>query len=189
MMRENQGCLLRGNRHGSTIVQGADFIFEQYTYIRAHLWRNAGIVTGFWILFAALTAVGLEFQKPYRDGAVITEFKRGQTPEYLEKTLDAGALPPVDEEVVDMASATAVTAAEASEDDRLSIGMQKAILSSRGRMSHTKYPARLARRHCSTMSPDTRLGKLTAVWSRKDDASERPCATYQLWQSDWYISC
>lgn len=114
---ENQGCLLRGNQPGSTIVQGADYIFQQYTYTRAHLWRNIGIVIGFWIFFAVLTAVGLEIQRPYRDGAAVTVFVRGETPEQVKKALDAGAPPPADEEMAEK-DLTTTTAAEASKEDR-----------------------------------------------------------------------
>lgn len=75
-----QSCALGGNKPGSTIVNGGDYIRTQFTYTRAHLWRNVGIIIAFWLFFAIMTAVGLEVKKPNSGGASVTVFKRGQAP-------------------------------------------------------------------------------------------------------------
>ncbi|KAI5778138.1 ABC-2 type transporter-domain-containing protein [Geopyxis carbonaria] len=97
---ESQSCAIQGSKPGSTMVSGADYIFSQYTYTRAHLWRNVGIIIGFWLFFVTLTAIGLEFQKPNKGGAAVTVFKRGQTPTHIDKALKDGKAPS-DEETLE----------------------------------------------------------------------------------------
>jgi ATP-binding cassette subfamily G (WHITE) protein 2 (SNQ2) len=57
-----QSCTIQGSQPGSTVVNGADYIMTAYEYTRAHLWRNVGIIIGFWLFFVFVTAVGMEFQ-------------------------------------------------------------------------------------------------------------------------------
>lgn len=90
---EHQSCLMRGSSPGSNIVNGGAYIETQYAYTREHLWRDVGIIIAWWILFATLTAVGLELQKPNNGGAAVTVFKRGQTPAHVEHALRGGTAP------------------------------------------------------------------------------------------------
>ena len=92
-----QSCLIQGSQPGSTVVNGADYIMTAFTYTRAHLWRNFGIIAGFWIAFVLLTMVGLELQKPNAGGGAITIFKRGQAPKSVAQAMDKGTTP-LDEE-------------------------------------------------------------------------------------------
>ncbi|KAL8667719.1 MAG: hypothetical protein Q9202_000574 [Teloschistes flavicans] len=85
-----QSCTLQGSQQGRTSVQGADYIREAFTYERAHLWRNFGIITAFWIFFVVLTMVGMELQKPNAGGGAVTIFKRGQAPSSVERAMDSG---------------------------------------------------------------------------------------------------
>ncbi|KAL9587945.1 MAG: hypothetical protein Q9203_003238 [Teloschistes exilis] len=85
-----QSCTLRGSQQGLTSVQGADYIREAFTYERAHLWRNFGIITAFWIFFVILTMIGMELQKPNAGGGAVTIFKRGQAPSSVERAIDGG---------------------------------------------------------------------------------------------------
>ncbi|KAL8871421.1 MAG: hypothetical protein Q9198_007424, partial [Flavoplaca austrocitrina] len=87
---EYQSCTIQGSQQGSTIVRGADYIFTAFTYERAHLWRNFGIITAFWIFFVFLTMLGMELQKPNAGGGAVTIFKRGQAPASVEKAMDSG---------------------------------------------------------------------------------------------------
>ncbi|KAL9601195.1 MAG: hypothetical protein Q9219_002695 [cf. Caloplaca sp. 3 TL-2023] len=85
-----QSCTLQGSQPGSTIVRGADYIKTAYTYERAHLWRNFGIITAFWIFFVVLTMIGMELQKPNAGGGAVTIFKRGQAPKSVARAMDKG---------------------------------------------------------------------------------------------------
>lgn len=95
-----QSCTIQGNQPGQLIVKGADYIKTAFTYERAHLWRNFGIITGFWIFFVVLTMIGMELQKPNADGGAVTVFKRGQAPKSVEKAMENGSIPRDEEEAV-----------------------------------------------------------------------------------------
>lgn len=88
-----QSCLLSGSQPGQTTVDGADYIMTAFTYTRAHLWRNFGIITGFWLFFVALTMFGMEIQKPNAGGGAVTIFKRGQAPKSVERAMEKGGIP------------------------------------------------------------------------------------------------
>ncbi|KAI4120948.1 MAG: hypothetical protein LQ338_006657 [Usnochroma carphineum] len=85
-----QSCTLQGSRPGSTTVSGADYIRTAFTYERAHLWRNFGIITAFWVFFVVLTMIGMELQKPNAGGGAVTIFKRGQAPKSVARAMDKG---------------------------------------------------------------------------------------------------
>ena len=85
-----QSCTIQGSQPGTTIVRGADYIKTAFTYERAHLWRNFGIVIAFWIFFVFLTMIGMELQKPNAGGGAVTIFKRGQAPKSVERAIDSG---------------------------------------------------------------------------------------------------
>ncbi|KAI9806551.1 MAG: hypothetical protein M1833_003738 [Piccolia ochrophora] len=85
-----QSCTLQGSQPGSATVNGADYIRTAYTYTRANLWRNVGIIIAFWLFFVALTMFGMEIQKPNKGGGAVTIFKRGQVPKSVTKAIEAG---------------------------------------------------------------------------------------------------
>ena len=88
-----QSCTLQGSQPGQTTVSGANYIRTAFTYERSHLWRNFGIITGFWILFVALTMLGMELQKPNAGGGAVTIFKRGQAPKSVSQAMQEGTIP------------------------------------------------------------------------------------------------
>lgn len=90
---EYQSCTIQGSRPGQLTVRGGDYVKTAFTYERSHLWRNFGIIVGFWIFFVVLTMVGMELQKPNAGGGAVTIFKRGQAPRSVEKALEKGSLP------------------------------------------------------------------------------------------------
>jgi ATP-binding cassette subfamily G (WHITE) protein 2 (SNQ2) len=92
-----QSCALQGNTPGSLTVQGSDYIQVAFQYSRSHLWRNFGIICAFFIFFVALTALGMEQQKPNKGGGAVTIYKRGQVPKTVEKEMETKQLP-TDEE-------------------------------------------------------------------------------------------
>lgn len=87
---ENQGCTIQGSTPGSAVVQGADYIQVAFQYSRSHLWRNVGFICAFFVFFLALTAVGMEIQKPNKGGGAVTIYKRGQAPKSVEAAMQTG---------------------------------------------------------------------------------------------------
>lgn len=85
-----QGCTLQGSQPGSATVNGADYIQVAYQYSRSHLWRNFGIICAFFAASVALTAIGMELQKPNKGGGAVTIYKRGQVPKSVVKALETG---------------------------------------------------------------------------------------------------
>jgi hypothetical protein len=74
-------------------VNGAEYISVAYQYSRSHLWRNFGFIAAFLIFFVALTAIGMELQKPNKGGGAVTIYKRGQVPKTVEKAMEVKAQP------------------------------------------------------------------------------------------------
>ena len=95
-----QSCTIAGSSPGQTIVKGEDYIQVAFTYTRAHLWRNFGIITAFWMFFVILTMIGMERQKPNAGGGAVTIFKRGQVPKSVEKSLENASGPKDEEKAV-----------------------------------------------------------------------------------------
>jgi len=93
----HQGCAIQGSSPDTLTVQGSKYIQTAYTYTRAHLWRNFGIIIGWFIFFVALTMFGMEIQKPNKGGSSVTVFKRGEAPKAVEDAIEHTG-PPVDEE-------------------------------------------------------------------------------------------
>ncbi|KAJ9214059.1 hypothetical protein DTO166G4_4325 [Paecilomyces variotii] len=81
---EYQSCAIQGSQPGQTYVNGSDYIKTAFTYTRAHLWRNFGIIIAWFVLFVALTMLGMELQKPNKGGSSVTVFKRGEAPKAVE---------------------------------------------------------------------------------------------------------
>ena len=88
-----QSCTTQGSQPGQITVNGADYIHTAFTYTRAHLWRNFGIIIGFWLFFVFLTMIGMEIQKPNKGGGSVTIFKRGQAPDSVTKAMEKGDTP------------------------------------------------------------------------------------------------
>ncbi|KAK3113728.1 ATP-binding cassette transporter snq2 [Teratosphaeriaceae sp. CCFEE 6253] len=85
-----QGCTIQGSQPGSTVVSGSQYIETAFDYSRAHLWRNFGIICAFFLASVALTALGMELQKPNKGGGAVTIYKRGQVPKAVETALATG---------------------------------------------------------------------------------------------------
>lgn len=111
-----QSCTLQGSQPGQISVSGADYIRTAFTYERSHLWRNFGIIIGFWIFFVALTMLGMENQKPNAGGGAVTIFKRGQAPKSVSKAMEKGSIPE-DEEKAGVAGTEKLADNESSGSD------------------------------------------------------------------------
>jgi len=65
-------------------------------YIRSHtnlVPGNFGFICAFFLFFVALTAIGMELQKPNKGGGAVTIYKRGQVPKTVEKAMEVQAQP------------------------------------------------------------------------------------------------
>lgn len=89
----HQTCSIQGSTPDKLTVLGADYIKNAFTYTRAHLWRNFGIIIGWFIFFAVLTMVGMELRKPNKGGSAVTIFKRGEAPEAVQEAFKNKELP------------------------------------------------------------------------------------------------
>jgi len=55
-----QVCTLAGSTAGQNAIPGMDYVSAGYDYARGHLWRNLGILIGFFIFFAVLQVLAME---------------------------------------------------------------------------------------------------------------------------------
>ena len=113
-----QSCTTQGSQPGQATVNGGDYIHTAFTYTRAHLWRNFGIIIGFWLFFVFLTMVGMEIQKPNKGGGSVTIFKRGQAPDSVTKAMEKGDIAD-DEEKAAAAKETKPVGDESSSSDSI----------------------------------------------------------------------
>lgn len=83
----NQVCAIQGGTAGSNLVQGTEYLDLVYNYKVSHIWRNLGIIIGFWI---AMLAVQLAFSaKDWgTNTGSITLFKPGHGPEAAAEKKD-----------------------------------------------------------------------------------------------------
>ncbi|KAF3025191.1 hypothetical protein E8E15_002689 [Penicillium rubens] len=93
----HQSCAIQGSDPDQLIVNGSRYIQTGFTYSRAHLWRNFGIIIGWLILFVSLTMLGMELQRPNKGGSAVTVFKRSEAPKAVQDVIK-GSSPQRDEE-------------------------------------------------------------------------------------------
>jgi ATP-binding cassette subfamily G (WHITE) protein 2 (SNQ2) len=55
-----QVCTLAGSTAGQNAIPGISYVSAGYDYARGHLWRNLGILIGFFIFFAVLQVLAME---------------------------------------------------------------------------------------------------------------------------------
>lgn len=96
----HQSCAIQGSTPNQLTVQGSDYIQAAFTYSRAHLWRNFGIIIAWFIFFVCLTMLGMEIQKPNKGGSSVTVFKRGEAPKAVKDAIEHTG-PPVDVETAE----------------------------------------------------------------------------------------
>lgn len=157
-----QSCTLQGSRPGSTTVSGADYIRTAYTYDRAHLWRNFGIITAFWIFFVILTMIGMELQKPNAGGGSVTIFKRGQAPKSVTEAMDKGNVIG-DEEKATTAADEKLSAEESDESEPAQgIAKNESVFTYQN-VNYTIPYEKGERKLLSDVQGYVRPGKLTAL--------------------------
>lgn len=160
-----QSCTIQGNQPGQSIVKGADYIKTAFTYERAHLWRNFGIITAFWIFFVVLTMIGTELQKPNADGGAVTIFKRGQAPKAVQKAMEKGGIPQDEEKAVkdsDENLAVEESSSYGSDPTGQGLARNEAIFTYRN-VNYTIPYEKGERKLLSNVQGYVRPGKLTAL--------------------------
>ena len=160
-----QSCTIQGSQPGQTTVNGADYIMTGFSYTRAHLWRNLGIIAGFWIFFVVLTMIGMEIQKPNMGGGAVTIFKRGQAPKSVATAMDEGSIPE-DEEKKAAADDTKVLKDESSSSE--SVDGVKGVARNESIFTYTNVNYTIPyekgeRKLLSDVQGFVRPGKLTAL--------------------------
>ena len=162
-----QSCLIRGSQPGSTVVSGADYIHTAFTYTRAHLWRNFGIITAFWLFFVFLTALGMELQKPNEGGGAVTIFKRGQAPKAVQSAMEKGNVPE-DEEKQAAAGDEKMAMEDTTSSDSEQVQAIKGVASNESVFTFTNVNYTIPydkgeRKLLSDVQGFVRPGKLTAL--------------------------
>lgn len=91
----NQVCAVTGSKPGLSFVRGDDYLYASFGYEYSNLWRNIGIMMGFWIFFVIACAVATEFNPPPPPKGEFLVFRKGHEPEHVKKALASGK--PVDD--------------------------------------------------------------------------------------------
>lgn len=95
-----QGCVIPGAAVNAKSVSGAAYLDTEYTYTRAHLWRNFGVLIAWAVLYILVTVVAVETFDLARSGGGALVFKKtrkakkavkqGTTPADEEKAVPSG---------------------------------------------------------------------------------------------------
>ncbi|KAL4932505.1 putative ABC multidrug transporter [Aspergillus undulatus] len=72
-----RGCSVPGSSNG--IISGEEYIRQQYSYSKGHIWRSFGVIVGFWAFFIFLSTVGFEMRNS-QSGSSVLLYKRGSNP-------------------------------------------------------------------------------------------------------------
>lgn len=78
-----QVCSFSGSIPGQSWVSGDDYLRVAFTYSYSHVWRNLGILIGFFCFFTCINALGVEYVKPVVGGGDKLIFLRGKTPDTI----------------------------------------------------------------------------------------------------------
>lgn len=76
-------CAFAGAAPGATIVSGDSYVEQAFTYSFSHVWRNFGILIGFYVFFLVVAAIGFEVIRPVSGGIDRLFFLRGKKPSHI----------------------------------------------------------------------------------------------------------
>ncbi|KAJ5224589.1 ABC multidrug transporter C [Penicillium citrinum] len=76
----NKICNTGGARLGQDIVEGDNYLHDNFQYSNTHKWRNLGIMFGFMIFFLAFYLVGTEYISESKSKGEVLLFRRGHAP-------------------------------------------------------------------------------------------------------------
>lgn len=77
---QNKICNTGGARLGQDIVEGDNYLHDNFQYSNTHKWRNLGIMFGFMIFFMALHLISTEYISESKSKGEVLLFRRGHAP-------------------------------------------------------------------------------------------------------------
>ncbi|EED13247.1 ABC multidrug transporter, putative [Talaromyces stipitatus ATCC 10500] len=77
-------CQANGAVPGQTVVQGNDYLATTYQYSQGHLWRNFGILAGFFFFLLVLLIIASELVTAKPSKGEILVFPRGKIPSFAK---------------------------------------------------------------------------------------------------------
>jgi ABC-type multidrug transport system fused ATPase/permease subunit len=80
ILPQNQVCPVTGSSPGTNLVSGDQYIELSFNYHYSHLWRNYGILIGYFIFFFVMYGVAVEFvpQVAKGKGDILIYLRRGR---------------------------------------------------------------------------------------------------------------
>ncbi|CAK7892680.1 protein Snq2p [[Candida] anglica] len=78
-----QVCSFAGSVPGQSWVSGDAYLEASFTYKFSHVWRNLGILIGFYVFFVIINAIAVEFVRPVIGGGDRLIFLRGKVPDTI----------------------------------------------------------------------------------------------------------
>ncbi|ODQ82162.1 hypothetical protein BABINDRAFT_158812 [Babjeviella inositovora NRRL Y-12698] len=72
-----KSCAFKGSVVGQSWVSGDAYMKVNFQYSYSHVWRNLGILIGFWIFFTSLKILATEYKSPMKGGGDRLMFKKG----------------------------------------------------------------------------------------------------------------
>ncbi|KAF3992516.1 hypothetical protein FT663_01381 [Candidozyma haemuli var. vulneris] len=76
-------CAFQGALPGENIINGDRYVQQAFEYSFNHVWRNFGILIGFYVFFLVVAAIGFEVIRPVSGGIDRLFFLRGKKPDYI----------------------------------------------------------------------------------------------------------
>jgi hypothetical protein len=73
-------CSVPGAIPGESIVKGTNYLSAAYSYSRGHVWRNFGILIGFWFFFLFTYLFAVEYIQAAKSKGEVLIFRRGYEP-------------------------------------------------------------------------------------------------------------
>lgn len=155
-------CAVTGALPGELTVSGDNYIWATFQYSYAHIWRNLGIIIGFWIFFIFTSALATELNSPPTSQGEFLIFKRGQAPEHIKKAVKEKKAGDVED-----AEGGAVTVAEKNQDDHEAemdgVAKSKDIFTWQNLTYHVTIPGGENRRLLDNIMGYVKPGTLTAL--------------------------
>lgn len=86
-------CPVAGAVAGQLTVSGDAYIEASFQYSYSHIWRDLGIIIGFWIFFFAAYLIATELNSSKSSAADVLLFRRGRAPKgIVEAAADASCI-------------------------------------------------------------------------------------------------
>lgn len=84
----NRACTVVGAVADGSSINGEAYIKQSYDFSSNHIWRNFGVLVGWWLAFTVVTAIALERNNGSESSRSIINFKRGKSTKKLRQVKD-----------------------------------------------------------------------------------------------------